>query len=243
VEDDQPFLNLRIKGTPDGSLSFSVVAIHDGHQAEMKVNQAFTWLHDCFRNDLRLFFNAWTFEKLVSALDTRALSIRIGAEADMIIIATSATESLPPHITRWLDSIICQQNRGRALILGLDPDGSHAFEHERTLADELQSLALRWQTEFVHCTDIHHHPSRQIILRRINERFHCYPSSNRFSLPCQSPPPHPSIDENRLHMSPARVEAVRSLAYDLWLQADRPAGKELDFWLAAEQQILESKSS
>jgi hypothetical protein len=243
VEDDQPFLNLRIKGTPDGSLSFSVVAIHDGHQAEMKVNQAFTWLHDCFRNDLRLFFNAWTFEKLVSALDTRALSIRIGAEADMIIIATSATESLPAHITRWLDSIICQQNRGRALILGLAPDGSHAFEHERTLADELQSLAERWQTEFVHCADIHHHSSRQIILRRINDRFHCYPSSNRVSQRCQTPTSHPSIDENRLHMSPAQVEAVRRLAYDLWLKADRPAGKELDFWLTAEQQIFESKSS
>jgi hypothetical protein len=44
-------------------------------------------------------------------------------------------------------------------------------------------------------------------------------------------------------MSPAQVEAVRRLAYDLWLKADRPAGKELDFWLTAEQQIFESKSS
>lgn len=241
LEHDQPTLNARIKGANDGGLSFLVVAIHDGYQAEMKVNQAFAWLHHCFRSDLRLFFNAWSFDKLVSALDTRALSVRIGAEADMIIIATSAAESLPTHMTRWLDSILCQQSPSRALILGLGQDADPASEHARTLANELQTLAERWQTEFVHCTDIQHHPSRQIILRRINDRFHCYPSSNSVSLPCPSPSMHPAIDENRLHLSPAQVEAVRILAYDLWLQANHPVGKELDFWLAAEQQILGSK--
>ncbi|MCK1358182.1 DUF2934 domain-containing protein [Bradyrhizobium sp. 199] len=34
---------------------------------------------------------------------------------------------------------------------------------------------------------------------------------------------------------------VRARAYDLWEQAGRPAGRELDFWLEAERQLEDER--
>ena len=144
----------------------------------MQVNQAFAWLHQCFRADLRMSFKAWTFEKLVSALDIRAMSVRIGTEADMIIIATSRAEPLPDHIKRWLDSITWQQREDRALVLALEGDVHSTCAHKSTLCAHLQPWAARRQAELICCEDIHHQPSRQSILRRINERFHHVPTSS-----------------------------------------------------------------
>jgi hypothetical protein len=120
----------------------------------MQVNQAFAWLHQCFRADLRMSFKAWTFQKLVSALDIRAMSVRIGKEADLIIIATSCAEPLPDHIKRWLDSMTRPQREDRALVLALEgnstPVTAHGMGLQKTLdatiiADRKFPLRAAWK--------------------------------------------------------------------------------------------------
>lgn len=225
--------------------SFSVIAIHDGYQAEMQVNKAFAWLHQCFRADLRMSFREWTFEKLVSAPDIRAMSARIGTEADMIIIATSSAEPLPDHIKRWLDSITWQQREDRALVLALEGGAHPPCAHTSTLCEYLLHWAARWHAEFICCEDIHHQPSRQTILRRINERFH--------HVPAAAPDPsdlnpaanipltiHQTMNQTQCTLTPEQFQKVRGLAYQLWLHADRPAGREIDFWLSAEKQVIQA---
>ncbi len=219
--------------------AFSVIAIHEGYQAEIQVNQTFAWLHHCFSADLRLSFNAWTFEKLVSALDTRALSVRIGVEADMIIIASSNIGCLPDHIKRWLDSITCEQHLARALVLALNENASASA----VFCEELKQWAARWHAELICCADIHHQPSRQAILRRINERFHetlaASPDPSEI-IPTThiAPVVHQTMSVNQATMSLVQIQEVRALAYHLWLEADRPAGREIDFWLTAEKQVM-----
>jgi hypothetical protein len=211
----------------------------------MQVNQAFAWLHQCFRADLRMSFKAWTFEKLVSALDIRAMSVRIGTEADMIIIATSRAEPLPDHVKRWLDSITWQQCEDRALVLALEEDAHSPCAHTSALCEDLQQWAARWHAQLICCAGIHHQPSRQSILRRINERFHHVPTSSPGQSdmkPAANIPLtiHQTMNQNQTILSPAQIQEVRGLAYHLWLQADRPAGKEIDFWLCAEKQVIQT---
>ncbi len=178
MENGEPIISRASRSSDDTIASFSVIAVYDGCQAEMQVNQAFAWLHQCFRADLRMSFKAWTFEKLVSALDILAMSVRIGTEADMIIIATSRAEPLPDHVKRWLDSITWQQREDRALVLALEGDVHSPCAHKSTLCEDLQPWAARRHAELICCEDIHHQPSRQSILRRINERFHHVPTSS-----------------------------------------------------------------
>jgi len=124
MENGKPIICTALRSSP--------TAINDGYQAEMKVNQAFAWLHQCFRADLRMSFKAWTFEKLVSALDIHAMSVRIGKEANMIIIATSCAESLPKHIKYWLDSITGPPRDDRAFVLALKENSHSSFAHTNT---------------------------------------------------------------------------------------------------------------
>jgi hypothetical protein len=245
MENGKPIISRSSRSSDDTRASFSVIAIHDGYQAEMQVNQAFAWLHQCFRADLRMSFQAWTFEKLVSAPDIRAMSVRIGTEADMIIIATSSAEPLPDHIKRWLDSITWQQREQRALILALEQDAHSPCAHTSTLCEDLQQWAVRWHTELICCADIHHQSSRQSILRRINERFHHGPATSPDQSdmePAANIPLtiHQTMNQNQATLTPAQIQEVRGLAYHLWLQADRPVGREIDFWLSAEKQVIQA---
>lgn len=245
MENGEPTISTAPHGREVSIAPFSVIAIHDGYHSEMQVNHAFTWLHQSFHSDLRMSFNAWAFEKLVAAPDIRAMSVRIGTKADMIIIATSSDEPLPDHIKRWLDSIIWQQRKGRAMILALEPDGHSPCAHINTFCGDLNQWATRWQAELICCADIHHPPSRQSILRLINERFHqnlpAY-SDDSYMEPDASKPRniHQTMNKRQHTMPPEQIQEVRGLAYHLWLQADRPQGKEIDFWLRAEHQVIQA---
>lgn len=124
MENGEPLISIALRS--------SATVIHDGSQAEMQVNQAFAWLYQCFRADSRMFFRAGTFEKLVSALDICARSVRIGKEANMIIIATSCAKSLPNHIKYWMDSITRPQRHDRAFVLALKENSHASSAHTNT---------------------------------------------------------------------------------------------------------------
>jgi hypothetical protein len=245
MENGQPVTSTATRGR-DGTIApFSAIAIHDGYQAEMQVNHAFTWLHQSFRADLRMSFNSWSFEKLVAALDIRAMSVRMGSEADVIILSTTSDEPLPDHIKRWLDSINCQQRDQRALLIALGDDARASFTHPGTLCEYLRQWAARWNADFICCADLRQPPVRQSILRRINEHFHrTLPvnSQESYTEPDTSGSLtiHQTIEKNQASMTPTQIQEVRGLAYHLWLQAGHPAGGELDFWLRAEQQIIQA---
>jgi hypothetical protein len=49
-----------------------------------------------------------------------------------------------------------------------------------------------------------------------------------------------TMNQNQTIMTPEQIQEVRGLAYHLWLQADRPSGKEMDFWLSAEKQYIQA---
>ncbi|QOG16364.1 DUF2934 domain-containing protein [Bradyrhizobium sp. SEMIA] len=46
-------------------------------------------------------------------------------------------------------------------------------------------------------------------------------------------------DRLRTLQAAAREEAIRKRAYELWLSAGRPGGRDLEFWLSAEREFLQ----
>jgi hypothetical protein len=170
MENREPAISRTSHGSGGSTASLSFIAIYDGYQAEMQVNHAFTWLHQSLRADLRMSFNSWPSEKLVSSPDIRAVSVRVGTEADLLIIATSNSEPLPDHIKRWLDSTIWQQREQRTLIIATEDDAHASSALMGGLAEYIGKLAASWQANLICCADLNHPPSRQSILRFINDR-------------------------------------------------------------------------
>jgi hypothetical protein len=172
MEKGEPIIRVHSRSSECTSPSFSVIAVYDGCQAEMQVNRTFAWLHQCFSADLRMSFKVWSFERLMAGLDIHAMSVRTAIEADLIIISTSSGIPLPDHIIRWLDSFSGQKQEGKALVLVLEDDAQSPCPNKSTLCGDLKQWAARWHAADICCLDISHQPSRQSILRRINERFY-----------------------------------------------------------------------
>lgn len=225
---------------------FSVVAILDGHQAEMRVQEAFRWLRESFNGDVKMHFNAWNFCKL-EVLDTRAMSVRIGASADIIMIAVTGAASVPDHVQRWIESIYQQQRQNRALLIALEDDRYSLRSHTNTLCSYVQQEAQRWQTGFMCCQDFQHPTHRKFIIHMINLRLNevalqeegdiSMPSAPDTSGTVQEPDRPQSFLEAQAGVRQADIPHIREAAYQLWLDAGRPAGRELEFWLQAESLI------
>lgn len=222
----------------------SVVAIQEGFPAEMRVNQAFTWIHQSFRHDFRIAFNSWNFGDLKTSVEVRETAVRSARSSDIIIVATSCARPVPDYVKIWLEEIMGQQRDNRALLVALENDDHSVKSHTNTLSEQLMRVAGRWQAEFVSCEDLHQPMSRQFILRFINDRiFHSVlgkdhssennptDADNTLNLKLQS------MNQSQSDMTPLQIQEIRDYAYHLWIQADRPPGKEIDFWLQAEDQV------
>jgi hypothetical protein len=48
---------------------------------------------------------------------------------------------------------------------------------------------------------------------------------------------------HRGHLPPASFEQISRTAYELWQQAGYPQGRDLEFWLAAEQKLTRGQRS
>lgn len=217
--------------------AFSVVGIHEGISAAPRMQAARDQLIRILGTEVRLNFFAWPFHKLESP-DIRAMAFHIAEESRMILIACTGAGSMPDHILRWLDSSLIAQS-DRALIVALEPNG--------TLCTFTQQFASRWQTQHLCAEDLEHSDNRPIVVQSLHRHLEAgvaeekaiaqwlNAKATRQPLPVsQSESPAPSLISK-----PELREEIRMRAYQLWLAAGHPSGRELDFWLKAERDFLD----
>ncbi len=219
----------------------SVAAIYDGPLAVALIEAAKEQLLRLLGADISVKFYAWSFYKL-ELPDIRAMALHIAEDSGVILIASTGTESVPEHVQRWLNSCFAAQESRRALVMALEPEGS--------LCSFAQQLASRWQTQHVCAVDLDQAQSREMVLQAVSrhlemrvaeekaggqwlEAENCLPPPK----PNRPPPVMPGIVNQ-----PELCEKIRMSAYELWLAAGRPPGRELEFWLQAERDFLDRKA-
>ena len=225
-----------------GSRPLAVSAIHDGYQAELQVHQVLVSLRSALAEEPAIVFHSWGVGKLEAAPDIRADSLRRGASADLIIVSTSHQTELPDHVRRWLDAVLQDQPAPRALLVAIS--GGPQASSRRLFTEMIEKTARRWQTDSV----VFESPQEPAGLPTIasavarclltRSEAHHLPHS-LLSDQAMSPPISEPHIMNRVDSSltPQEIEAVREIAYHLWLDAGRPAGREVEFWLQAEVQV------
>lgn len=219
----------------------AVSAIHDGYQAELEVHDALSKLRKHLGEEPDILCHSWAVRKLEAAPDIRAVSIRQSVVADIILIATSQLEGLPEHVRRWLDTVLREQEAPRALVV-LVTGGAHPTAHAEPCIQALKQIALRWQADFVGCESSQDSAAWETIINILVQR---QSEGGMAKLPSASSRPHDTTPLPETHVmnradsawTQQEVEAVRECAYHLWLDAGCPAGREVEFWLQAEQQF------
>lgn len=128
--------------------TFTVIALHDGFIASIRAQEALKWLDHTLGAELEVRSFDWSFHNL-ERLDLRAMSLRLAAAADLIIIAAADTTPLPDHIQRWLDACLQQQRDGRAVLVALHEEEQNCDRAPGPLCSQLEDQASRWHTEFI----------------------------------------------------------------------------------------------
>ena len=219
----------------------SVAAIYDGPLAVSLVEAAKEQLLRLLGADISVKFYAWSFYKL-ELPDIRAMALHIAEESGVILIACTGTESVPEHVQRWLNSCFAEQESHRALVMALEPEGG--------LCAFAQQLAARWQTQHLCTVDVEQAQSRDVVLRAVSRHLEMRGAEEKASgqwleaentLPPPKPNRRPPIMPGMTNQ-PGLCEKIRMSAYELWLAAGRPPGRELEFWLQAERDFLDRKA-
>lgn len=226
--------------------SFTVVAVHDTLAGEARVNQAFDWLYQSFKADVSMVFQSWSLAKL-EVPNIRSMAIHSAADADIILFVTSGGLKPTEQLKRWLESVMHHQREYRALLVTLSDDVALQSADLDSMCSFIQLEAQRWRTSSISCHHMAEPRHRQILLRQINRKLqrsneedeedlkntsHAEPiqDTNLSDFP-------KSIRDYQGEMKTTDIHKIRELAYDLWIQEGRPAGREIDFWLRAEHQL------
>jgi hypothetical protein len=162
---------LKVSGQNSRSANpkFSVVAIHDSFTSGVRAQEALEWLRHSLGYDLQIYSIAWSFQNL-ERLDVRAMSLRVAASADVIIISASDAEPVPDHIKRWLDASLQQQREGRAALVALHDDENGDACIPGPLCSCLEQRASRWNTEFMCNKDFDQRLDRDFAMQCIDNK-------------------------------------------------------------------------
>jgi hypothetical protein len=149
--------------------AFSVVAVHDGIYAGIRVQEALEWLKDSFSTDLQLSFISWSFEDLAKQ-HLRALTIRAASAADAIIVSVSDDEKVPAQVKVWLNGILAEQRGTRPILIALHDERIKANGFMGPFCTHLKKVAESLQTEFMCNEDFDKRLDRDFAAQRLRQK-------------------------------------------------------------------------
>lgn len=129
----------------DHACTLKVIAVYDGFTSAVYAHEAVGSLAMAIRPFAHLVNNVWSFDML-ARLDLRHSTIRVAAEADVIIIAAEAARALPAHVETWLVRSLQENARGSPLIVVIDQEESGHEEESPPLCEHLTTIAGHWGT-------------------------------------------------------------------------------------------------
>jgi len=129
--------------TPELNPAFKVVIAYETGDAGLNARDRWKRL----AAELRAEFDAWNTDLLVHPqLCQRAATS--ASEADMIVIATHETESLPVHVKDWIESWLPQKRRAPTALVAVLRDEDKTLAHPPPVYEYLSQVAARGSLDF-----------------------------------------------------------------------------------------------
>ena len=150
--------------------SFQVVILYDGDEAAMRAWKVLVWLEKVLDGRLDVQSSIWSFRSLEHP-GYRAVSIREGTAADVIIVAAAEAEDLPDQAKRWLETCLASQHGEHALLIALHDEGPEAHVAPAALCGYLRPLASRWHTAFMCNEELNDRFSSDVALEKVQRKY------------------------------------------------------------------------
>lgn len=124
------------------------VALYDELSSLVYAEEALNALAHASGNGRLLQRRLWSFASLLR-LDVRHESIRVASEADIIIVATGSSGTIPSHVISWLNSSLRENGKGAPVMVALDEDCIEQRGAAPALLSELSVIATRWGSPLI----------------------------------------------------------------------------------------------
>lgn len=217
---------------PAHSISRSVltaVILHEEAEvcqhAETVTHVITTWLDE----PSDLVVKRWSFHQL-ERLDVRAMASHQAEDATILIVCSGHADDLPESVTTWMERTYQTPHALKPVII-------HFSSNREESMTFTQKLAAQWHvpliTDFSFGETLCWDQLRTFVEQRLSLLAQASEEEAALGERLDADPrpkDHPSA------LSP-KEQAIRDLAYRLWVSAGRPEGSSSKFWHQAEDQL------
>ena len=126
------------------SHTIKVAAIYDGLMSFVYAHEAFGSLGLAAAPHARIESNVWSFDNLIR-LDLRHASLRIAAEAELILVAAGPESALPRHVQDWLKEVLREDREHTPVIVALHERMANVAGQLPLFLRQLKVLAAGWR--------------------------------------------------------------------------------------------------
>ena len=143
---EPPLIQPAPHARPLGDLK--IVAIYDGFEDGIRVNEALDWVDLTLSPDLVVRHCALSFAML-GRLDIRAAAVHEAADADVLLVAAAPDKELPTQVLKWLERCLAESREKPSALVTLRDEHAASRLGEDAAQAELTRLARRWGLEFI----------------------------------------------------------------------------------------------
>lgn len=156
--------------------SLEVVAICEGLIGAVYAHEAVESLGQMLNSDTMVRSSYWKFDML-DGQDNHHPSLRLAANADLIVVSAFCDEPLPAHVCSWLMNVMRESNDTPPFLAAFHPGIDDGSILTSPMCEFLGAVASLWHTEFL-CNDSFDHrlhvglPTELLLRQAVKPRMH-----------------------------------------------------------------------
>ena len=132
------------------------VAIYDGFEDGIRINEAFDWLNVTLGPDLEVRHCTLSFAML-GRLDIRAAAVHEASDANLLMVAAAADKPLPVQVSKWIERCFSENHQRPSAVVALHDELLVAPKESCELQTELHRICERWALRMINRLDQDHH--------------------------------------------------------------------------------------
>ncbi len=212
--------------------TLTAVVLHEESDANEHADTVLRIVQMMFCEVADLRVKHWSFHHL-ERLDVRAMACHQGKEAAILIVCSSSEKGIPESVSTWMERTYKSSLGSKPLIIRLQ-------RNDAAEDDCIHKIASTWKVPLLSDFSLGSSDSweqlRIFLEGWLRNRVEEYESED---LPSQKTKRNPSSHAEDGAFCPIN-QAIRDRAYQLWVSAGRPDGRNIDFWHEAEREVQNS---
>ena len=221
--------------TPPAKLpALSVVVLNEDAAAAEHAVTLLRIVETMFLEMAEVCVKRWSFHQL-ERLDVRAMAGHHGKDAVILMVCSSTSQSIPDAVASWMRRTYQSAHCLKPLII--------RYHQGSVLEEDLtRRLASTWKVPLACDFSLDATACWEDLRDFVEERLRVMQDSGEDDSEAEFARHSPARPPTRTESAPID-QAIRDHAYQLWVAAGRPDGRNLEFWHQAERDMQTAKAA